>query len=490
MPSPFFTTNASEFGRVEGVYIFEKDPPAFIQGVFLGAIGIAGVTLRGPVDVPVEITSPARFEEVFGGRSLDNQTASVNKVREFMANKPFGKRVIVRVAAAAAAVAEQDFLETATPVINVAASSPGAWGNDLTVAVVAASDGVATRFNLVVNYLGDTLVFPNCDTSVGNDNLLDVIGTDLANVVVVTKLADGRPDNVAASALTDTAGTEGTIADSDYTGANRGLQQLKGYRGIGVVAVAERSTAAVKAAMLANAVTSSDRLFLIWNGSHTATIANIAIDSALYRSDRIVYCENSPTTFDFSANAEIETPPHSWMASILTQTDVDINPGEEASKAFTAGITKVRFQNRSREDYVSLKEAGVASLERDGDGGFLFVSGIVNDLTPGRTEIARRRSADFIQLSAARRLRFFVKKKNTAANRAQMGAEIVALLSTLKDEGRIVEDFAVEQESVNTTAERAKGRERILVRVKLIGHILALILETEIGQTVVIRDAS
>lgn len=490
MPAPFFTTNASEFGRVEGVYIFEKDPPAFIVGVFLGAVGIAGETLRGPVDTPVEITSPSRFEEVFGQRSLFGQSTSVNKVREFQANKPFGKRVIVRVAAAAAAVAERDFDETATPIINIAASSPGAWGNDITVDIVAATDGDVNHFNLEVNYRGDTVIYQNLDTSVGNDNLLVTIGADLANHVVVTKLADGRPDNIAAAGLTDTAGSDGSIADSDYTATDRGINQLKGFRGVGLVAVADRSTAAIKSAMKVAALGSSDRLFLIWNGNHGETIANIAIDSALYRSDRIVYCENSTTTFDLDVAAEIEIPPHSWMASILTQTDVDANPGEEASKQFTGGITSLRFENRTREDYITLKEAGVASLERDEDGGFLFVSGIVNDLTPGKTEITRRRSADFLQLSAAARLKFFVKKKNTAANRVQMGAEVVAFLNSLKDEGRIVEDFEVEQVTVNTEAERAKGRERILMRVKLIGHILALILITEIGQTVILRDAA
>lgn len=490
MPAPFFTSNPSEFGRVEGVYIFEKDPPAFIQGVFLGVVAICGETLKGPVDTPVEITSPARFSEVFGGRSYQGQTASVNKVREFMMNKPFGKRVIVRVAAAAAAVAEMDFDASATPIINVAASSPGAWGNDLTVAVEDATDGNANHFNLVVNYLGGAVTYANLDTSTGNDNLLDVLGADLANLVVVTKLADGRPDNAAAAALTDTAGADGTIADSDYTATDRGINQIKGYRGVGLCAVADRSTTAIKAAMKVAAEASSDRLFLIWNGSHSETLANVITDAALYRSDRIVYCENSPKTFDFDVAAEVEVPPHSWMASILSQTDVDINPGEEASKEFTAGITALRYQNRTREDYVSAKEAGIASLERDEDGGFLFVSGIVNDLTPGKTQITRRRSADFLQLAAARRLKYFLKKKNTAANRAQLGAEVVAFLSQLRDEGRIVEDFQVDQTSSNTAASRAQGREAVLMRVKLIGHILALILETEIGETVVLRDAA
>ncbi len=257
----------------------------------------------------------------------------------------------------------------------------------------------------MVNYRGEQVTYENLNVSTGNDNLLDTIGADNANLVVVTKLADGRPDNATAAALTDTAGSDGTIADSDYTATDRGINQIKGYRGVGIVAVAERATAAVKSAMHVAAQASSDRVFLIWNGNLAETQANVITDAANYRSDRIIYCENATTTFDFDVSANVELPPHSWMASILSQTDADVNPGEEATKEFTAGIVSLRYENRSREDYIALREAGVASLERDEDGGFLFVSGVVNDLTPGKTQITRRRSADVLQLSAARRVR-------------------------------------------------------------------------------------
>jgi len=489
MPAPLFTTNPSEFGRVEGVYVFEKNPPSFIQGLFLNAVGIVGQTLRGPVDTPVEITSASRFEEVFGQRSYFGQGTSVNKVREFIMNKPFGKIVVVRAASTGALPAEADFLATAVPIINVSASSPGLWGADITCDVVAATDGNANHFNLKVNYRNDTITYENLNVSAGNDNLLEVIGADLGNHITAIKLADGRPDNVAAKLLNDTIATDGALLDTDYVNTGRAIENIQGYQGVGLVAVADRANATINSKLFLAASASSDRLFLIWNGNHAETIANVALDAANYRHDRIIYCENSVKTFDFDIGALIETPPHAWMASILSQTDVDENPGVESSKVITAGISEIRNQNRSREDYITLKEAGITSLERDAGGGFLFVSGIVNDLTPGKTEITRRRSADFLQLSVADRLRFFLKKKNTAANRSQMGAEVVAFLASLKDDGRVVEDFQVEQASVNTESERAKGRERILMRVKLVGHILALILETEIGETVTLRDA-
>ena len=62
-----------------------------------------------------------------------------------------------------------------------------------------------------------------------------------------------------------------------------------------------------------------------------------------------------------------------------------------------------------------------------------------------------------------------------------MAGELVAFSADLKDQSRIVEDFEVDSESVNTPNQRAQGEEHLLWRVRLIGHILALVLETEIA---------
>ncbi len=489
MPAPFFTENPGEFTRLEGVYIFEKDPPAFVQGVFLGVVGIAGQTLRGPVNQPVEITSEARFVEVFGERSYDNSTVSVNKVREFLMNKPFGKVVVARVAAAAATIAEAD---DADGFVNVSASSAGAWGNDLTVEYKTASDENVAHFDLVVGYKGGFTTYKNLDVSTGNDNLLDVIGADLGNLVVVTKITDGTPAAAAAAALADTVGADGTIAATDYTVSGGPLDQIGNYPGVAIVAAADgvdaTINAGINAKMLLLAQASSDRMFLVWNGSHTASTAAVITDVASYRSDRVVYAYNSINTFDTDLGAQVTVPPHSWIASVMSQTDVDVNPGEEGSKDFTGGISGLQSTALSREDYISLREAGIATWERDSDGGHLLVSAVTTSLESGRTEITRRRMADFLQISAARRLRFYVKKKNTVANRAMMLGELEAFSAQLQAEERVVEEYAVVSQGVNTAASRAQGVECILWRVKIIGHMLHIVLKTEIGTTVVISE--
>ena len=46
----------------------------------------------------------------------------------------------------------------------------------------------------------------------------------------------------------------------------------------------------------------------------------------------------------------------------------------------------------------------------------------------------------------------------------------------------------VDIDTLNTPTQRAQGIEKILMRVRLIGHILELVLETEIGTSVVITE--
>ncbi len=290
-------------------------------------------------------------------------------------------------------------------------------------------------------------------------------------------------------------GTDGVVAASDYTGSGRALDVISGTAGVAIVYCGNEDgviTAAVNAATLVKITVDNinDRIYCIHEGAlNGAPVVptTIATDAASFRSGRIIYCHNAPSTLDPDTGTTIQTAPNSWMASILSQTDVDIHPGEEATKRFTVGMTELDSEALTRENYITLREGGVASLERDAEGGFVFVSGVTTNINPGLTEITRRRSADFIQLSLAGRLRFFVKKKNTIENRGLIGSESIAFLRTLQNQRRVVEQFEVDQTSQNSATTRSQGLEFVLVRVKLIGHILFLVLKTEIGTGVVVE---
>jgi hypothetical protein len=512
MTAPYFTSNDADLTQLEGLYIQERNPPALVSGVSLNIVGIVGECVRGPVNEAILITSAGRFREVFGGRdhTADGTGGTrVGQVHLTLANKPFGAVYVVR-AAAAAAVAASFTLESAaggggTAIARVDASSVGTWGNNVGVKVSAATNGDANYWNLTVRYLGSTYLFENLLTTTGNDNTATVVGTDDGTLITITKLASGRPVNNAAStdgadadgyvllgqtvgSYTSVAGTDGTIADSDFTGTGKGLEIHAAQSGVAVVMVAERMSTTIKDKCETLAATAVDRMFLIGADAETTSVSAAATDAALQRSDRLIYCYNHPYTRDPDTATEVLTRPESWMASILSQTDVDIHPGEEDTKRFTAGITRLYQNALQRADYTALKAAGIAALEYDE--GFAFVSGVTTSLTSGKTEITRRRMTDYIQLSLARELRYSVKKKNTVSRRKANAAMIQAFLNDLMKSERIVEDFAVDTEQLNTPSQRAQGVEKILLRVKLLGHILHLALVTEIGTSVSISEAA
>ena len=510
----FFSTNPADFPRLEGLYVAERNPPGFIRGADLSTVGIGGVTVRGPAG-PQQITSTARFLEVYGGRDRGSGGALVSEVWAALLNKPMGTIVVDRVIAVDAAVASlnaETLLDgTGVEVLQIDAANAGAWGGDVSVKVEDASDGVATSFNLRVIYQGGETLYENLNINgATDDNLAEVVGDDLANVVALTKLADGRPANFAAiteadwitkdnaddsmnlgtvlTAYTSVPGSDGTAVAADY---NSVLSELANTEGVAIVMIAGSSVDqnSLNATIVTEAALANDRIFLTWAGVHGQAVAvetaNIVTDITT-RNDRIVWCFNSPYTLDPETGLKIQRPPHEFMAAILTNNDVDIHPGSRPASDQLAGITHLTNQALTRADLISLRDAGICQLEKL-PGLFSFRSGRTTDLTTGKEEITRRRSADFLQLSAADKLREFVKAKNTIEARAQIAGLLVGFSQSLRDQQRIVENFAIDQESVNTDAQRAQGIEKVLWRVRLIGHILSLVLETEIGTGVVIE---
>jgi hypothetical protein len=505
MPAPYFTTNDAEFSQLEGVYIKETNPPASVAEQSLNSVGVFGPTLKGPVGKAVLIGSEARFVDVFGGGYLNG--VNINKVWTSILNKGFSSLYVARVydpaAVKASFTCESAAAGGGTTTIRIDASSVGTWGNYLKWRVYAATDGVSNHFIVDIKdtITGKIWTYQNLDV-VSGDNLTETVGTDDARPVDLVKLNATRPVNSAAStdgadadgytflgqtvsSFTSVAGTDGTIAEDDYYGTGKGLDILATLKGVAVVYCAEFTHANLKAAMKTKAAASSDRIFLMGPATAGTSVADCITDVASYRSDRVIYTHNFAYTVDPITGAEVQVRPESWMATIMANTDVDIHVGEEDTKRFLAGISRLYDESLTRADYVALKAAGISSMEID-LGSPVFVSGVVTDLTPGKTEIARRRMADFLQLSAAYTLRFHVKKKNTEARRTAIGATLKGWLSGLKAQGRVVEDFNVDMDILNSPTDRDNGIQRILMQVDLVPHMLAIVLTTEIGTGVTI----
>lgn len=505
----YFTTNPSEWSALEGLYVSERKPPGFVRGRDLSTVGMAGRCVRGP-DAPTVITSSGTFLDIFGGRDQGSGGTLIGNVWSALLNKPFGT-IVVRRVRAADSVKASFTPETAaggagTPVLRVDASSHGAWGNLVGISVVAATDANANHFDLITQYLGKQIRYRNLDITTGNDNTAVVIGSDPARHVDLVKLADGRPVNQAATvdgadangfvllgqtvaAFTSVAGSDGTLVVGDY---NAGVNDLAVYPDVAVVLVPEivaGSAATFHSNLVTLAATVSDRIFLTWSQAHGQSAASEITQIGTQittRTDRIVWAYNSIYTIDPENSQEIQTAPHVWLASILSQTDIDIHAGAAATTEFLAGATRVTNTALSRGDLKLLKAAGISTVEKQRRG-FQFHSVLTTSLTPGLTELTRRRMADFLQLSASERLADYVKGKNTAEIRASMAGEITGFSQGLKDKQRVVEDYEIDQESVNNATQRGRGEEHLLWRVRLISHMLSLVFETDISTGTVIE---
>ncbi len=493
MTDVYFSTNEADYAKLEGLYVSEKNPPGFIRGEDFGTVGMGDKCVRGPL-TPLLVTNPGRFLEVYGGRDRTKKGtggARIGQVHGALCNKKFGPVVVRRVAASDASKASHLFADAnPTSIIRVEASSVGGWGLDITAQVLAATDADATHFNVLVTYLGGTELFENLNCQAGSDNTATVVGTDDGRLIDIVKLADGRPVN-ASSALA-TGGSDGTLVVGDYTAA---LDDLAVFPDISIVLVPSAITgsmATFHSHLVTLAASVNDREFLTWAGAHGQAVATEAAQVATQittRSDRIWWYYNSAYTNDPDTQTEVQTAPHVWAASVLSQIDIDIHPGAFETVALLAGITRLTNNSLSRDDLISLKAAGISTLERNADG-FQFRSAVTTSLEPGLEEQTRRRETDFLQLSASARLRHFVKAKNTRVTRATMAAELTAFSQGLRADTRVIEQFAIDQVSVNTDAKRAQGTEKLLWRVKLIDHILALVFETDIGTGVTIEQTA
>jgi len=504
----YFSNNPVDWVALEGLYISEKKPPGFIRGVDLSVVMFVGRCVRGP-DTYQEITSPQRFIDVFGGRDYTSNGAGGTRIGEVHAallNKQFGRIFVLRVRPAAAVKATVNLSDAVpTAIVRVDASSVGIWANGatggVTVAVEAATDGNVNHWNCRAKYLGKEYLFENLDTTTGNDNLLATLGDDVANVITITKLASGRPVNVGDTNLA--GGTEPALASTDYTNALTVAANVKGAAFVLIpestnLTVTNGTQTTVNGQIVSLAATVKDRVFLTWSGviSQTAAQAVTSIGTDITtRSDRIVYCYNTPKTNDPDTNTKIDQGPHIWLASICSQTHPSVHKGAHETASLLAGVSSVANPGLTRNDLISLKNAGITTLEDLGDDGFLFRSVVTTSLQPGLTELSRRLMTDFLQLSAASRLKSFPKSKNTKKQQALEIAELTAFSRELQEEGdgKTIDDdddtlgpgFLVDKKTVNTGAQRAKGVEMTLWKVRLVNHELYLVLQTEVGTGVV-----
>src|SRR5690606_1065360 len=170
------------------------------------------------------------------------------------------------------------------------------------------------------------------------------------------------------------------------------------------------------------------------------------------------------------------------------------NPGQMTE--FTAAVLGLERGNSDVQDmeigdYTAFKAAGIAAPILD-DGVAVVQSGVtsVNPGThPNLVNIARRRMADFVQDSLARRAKSYSKKLNTRENRSAYLGEVDAFLDDLKNgTPQRIADYSIDAVTANTPRMLGRGIYRLIIKVRTLSSLDAIVLQVTAGEQVEVTE--
>lgn len=521
MPAVRYITSDSQM-IAPGVYVKENAPAVPIRGQRNRVIAFGGQCVRGPVGRLVMCDSYQRFLDVFGGRDYNaNGGTIIGHVWKALQGKRWGRIGVYRAAAAAAATASFT-LESAAggagTVIGVlSASSPGLWGNDVQFKVTAATNGDAAYWNLRVKLYGKEYVFENICTT-GMDNSTQVIGNDDGTLVRFTRSNSGRPVNNAASTdgadsdgwtnlgetvtdFTSVAGTDGAIADSDYTAADGLIDTLNSQIGIHAVAVVGRSNSTIKDAIETAAATANQRVWFICPDAASTTRGDAITERAGLVGGRMSYWFNHVYITDPVTLEEVVEEPFLYPMSIISQTDPDVHVGDTDNAQYTRSARRVYNDNLDGPKRDALTTGGVSFMlhDQDQNGNDIIIPGnaVTCDFARNNRELDGRYMKDFILDALAQRLRGDQFKGNTPLNRANRASACSTFLEGLARNDRYVlrtsaypkgEFQYVNDETVNNADDQADGDQRELCVVRLIPKNIRILLNATIGTDATVTE--
>lgn len=233
-------------------------------------------------------------------------------------------------------------------------------------------------------------------------------------------------------------------------------------------------------------------------------------DVATYRSDRLNYCYPGwevripeIATVGAAAGGAGFTDdgvitigsdgPLAYLNSVLPPEE---NPGQDTGllQDFLLGIEQIP-QEFNRELYTAFKRAGICAPRVDQRAIPVYQSEVTSDLTPGRTTQKRRKMADWLQDSMAIVLLPYSKKLASDAREGGADAALDGFLAPLLGpEGGGTRQRIRAYSVVNTSAQNPSLLERGIscrkTKVKMLSSMDTLVLDTEIGEGVVVTTES
>lgn len=468
-------------------------------------VGMNFAAERGPETIQV-VGSLKQFEAIYGGYSAGAGKGWISLIEKDLFP------LACRRACASDAVAGYRSLSNATPtVIARATATKGAWSATGTPLVVGdAGDGDATHWKATFTdpVTGKVWVWDNLNTTAGYDNLATVQGGGADLPIVLTKIADGRPIN-GTFAIDTVAGSDGTIADTDFTGTGKGLEQLGAYKHatygvVRAVFVAERSSATIRAKLNSLAGTKSDRRFIGCGDASTTSASSLRTDAATYRNELFVYAANHPIVINPATGLRMTVEPCSTRALLIAQTDAQIHAADSDNTPLLSYIVDLTFNEWATEpagggDLDLNVDAGLTSLFVD-DSGIKFFNDSTTSLTGERGGAAMAIDIEILSQASAALAPYLNKPWSDDNEDGAAGAVRQVLETSFKnktgvsyyvgDDGSIDKNrggYDVDTESVNDDTTRANDEFHLLMRYRRMGHMTAIVLEHQAGRGLTFR---
>lgn len=228
-----------------------------------------------------------------------------------------------------------------------------------------------------------------------------------------------------------------------------------------------------------------------------------------YRDQRVIYTYVEANTFvpligkrglaggqGFTANGNVDIGPDGFLASIMSQLNPEENPGQLTP--FNTAVNSIglgpNIQGFTIVDYINFKAAGICALRID-NGAAIFQSGVTSvdpSVYPSLTRISRRRMADFIQDSIAKRSKAFGKQLSTNARRHSLSAEIRAFMSQLLGKNnpgsQRIAGYTLDDKTGNTPTTLGLGLYRIKLLVRTLASLDSIVIETTVGEQVQVNE--
>lgn len=482
-----------------GAYIIERTPPATVNPTGTGVAAIVAQFPWGPSQTLITPSSVAERIAQFAPPGMDHTGSGYL----CMTQKAFPILKVLRVTNSGAAAATATVSKTGpTSMLTLTLNSVGTAGNSVTWQTLAASDGDANHFNLVVSVTGASgttqdLIQNLNYSGTGADSTPNLSSCRLLGSI--TKVASGVP---ILTTGTFAGGSDGTITSADYVGTqgagDKGFAKLEGDQTIRHFFTDDPGSslrAAVNAGGKAHADYKTDRIYYM-NGPAGQSLSAVQADVLNYRSENVIYADPWCYINDDVDGTKRLVPTAPFAASMAANLSPSTSIAWKNPEATRLLDAIVQLETDRGDGAATNTDLGIATFISEPTGGFSIEAGVntIAPVEPSKKTDTRTRMLDFIGTSLVNFVRPFTDGPNTTDNQSNIVEACAKFLDNLKrnkdrDSNHLphILDFQIDPlSSVNDDFSLSNGEFSVPISIKLAAPMSKIFFLLNIGETVTI----